>query len=207
MFRHCAVEWVVLNVWNLCGSNFVLSRSFFSQVHASASMTLHGLSVRTWDIAFAIYVTAGVLIDVALLYCSMQGVDNMGLCREVLELRYLAEPVHCINAILDGTGHWQHIKSTVDDWIVEHKLNEWIAVMNEEIGVAPAYECVFAHYKSLCTHRSDLNFIYLTPESRRKWVHRFMVKWQSFRGCIRSHEAESKAAVVTKVRRNSNRNL
>ena len=67
-------------------------------------MKRHGLTLRQWDVAFAIYVTAGALMDVAVLYFSMQGVENITFCREVLELRYLAEPVECINAILEG-GH------------------------------------------------------------------------------------------------------
>ena len=163
-------------------------------------MTLHGMSLRSWDTAFAIYVTAGVLIDVAVLYCLMQGADNAELCREVLELRYLSEPLDTLNAILDGTGPWQRVKGCVDDWLVEHRLHEWIRVMNEIVGVAPSYESVFCHYKTLCTHRSDLDSIYLKPESRRKWVQRFMAKWQSSRGCIHSHEAESQQAVAGKVR-------
>ena len=164
------------------------------------NMTLHGMSLRSWDTGFAIYVTAGVLIDVAVLYCLMQGADNTELCREVLELRYLSEPLDTLNAILDGAGPWQHVKGCVDDWLVEHRLNEWIGVMNEVVGVAPSYESVFSHYRTLCTHRSDLDSIYLKPESRRKRVQRFMAKWESSRGRIHSHEAESQQAVATKVR-------
>ena len=52
-------------------------------------MILHGQSVRSWDVAFAIYVTSGALIDVALVYCSMHGADNLEMCREILEVRVL----------------------------------------------------------------------------------------------------------------------
>ena len=120
-------------------------------------MTLHGLSVHKWDVAFVIYVTAGVLIDVALLYCSMQGVDNLKLCQEVLQLRYLVEPVDCMNAILDGTAHWLLIKSVVKSWLAEYNLNQWVGAMNLKLGVAPSYEFVFNHYMSLCTHRRDFD--------------------------------------------------
>ena len=162
-------------------------------------MALHGLSLHRWDVAFAIYVTTGVKIDLALLYCSMQGADNVTLCREILELRYLAESVDCLNAVVEGKDCWFHVKSDVEAWLAEYSLNEWIGEMNQKLGVAPSCECVFDHYKSLCTHRCDFDSVYVTPESRRKWVNRFMHRWQSFRGCIHSHEADGVAAVLDKV--------
>ena len=162
-------------------------------------MALQGLTVQKWDIAFAIYVTAGVMIDVALLYCTMQGMENLTFCREVLELRYLAEPVQCINSILAGTDHWRHLKCYVDEWLIEHRLMQWITTMNEDSGIAPSFECVFSHYATLCTNPSKLQFRYQNAVDRRKWVKRFMHKWESFRGSIPSHEAENRDDVVTKV--------
>ena len=162
-------------------------------------MILHGLSVRSWDIAFAIYVTSGALIDVALVYCSMHGADNLEICWEILEVRYLSETIECVNAVLDGTDQWQHLKYFVDNWLAEFHLNEWIGRMNELVGVAPCYESVFSQYKTLCFHRSDLDTAYSKSDSRRKWVQRFMEKWDSVRGCVNSHEMDNAATVVTKV--------
>ena len=92
----------------------------FVEVGVPASMALNGLTIQRWSVVFAIHVTAAMLIDVALLCCSTQGVEHIGLCQEVLKLRYLAEPVDCTNAILAGRGHWLLIKSYVDEWLVEH---------------------------------------------------------------------------------------
>ena len=158
------------------------------------------LSLRQWDIAFAIYVTADTLMDVALLYLSMQGIKNMQFCREILEKRYLAEPIECINAIVDGIAYWQSIKYYVDDWLVEYEVSQWIATLNDSIGVAPSYEDVFTHYKSLCSHRCDLDRLYRTMECRRKWVQRFINKWESARGSISTFEADGNTSVQHKVR-------
>ena len=115
-------------------------------------MILHGLSVRSWDIAFAIYVTSGALIDVASVYCSMHGADNMEMCREILEVRYLTESMECVNALLDGTDHWQHLTYVVDNWLAEFQLNECIGRMNELVGLALCCESIFSQYKTLCSH-------------------------------------------------------
>ena len=162
-------------------------------------MIVNGLSIRNWDIAFAIYVTTGLLMDVALVYCSMAGSKNNAFCKEVLEMRYLAESVDCINAILDGCGHWLLIKPIVLDWVNEHKLSQWITMMNASVGVAPSYQCVFERYVSLSMHRDNLKSLYRTPDVRRKWVQRFMKRWKSSRGNVCCHEAENVNAVVTKV--------
>ena len=166
----------------------------------------NGLSLRHWDIAFAIYVVSGLLMDVALVYCSMNGSKDNAFCKDILEMRYLAEPVDCINSIVDGCGHWLLIKPVALSWFSEYKLNQWITMMNESVGVAPSYQSVFERYMDLNADRDNLKTLYRTPEAKRKWVQRFMAKWKSSRGSVCCHEAENATSVVTKVRLSLDKN-
>ena len=49
------------------------------------------LSELKLDIAFGIYVMSNLKMDVALLYCRMNGADDLAMHRRHLENRYLAE--------------------------------------------------------------------------------------------------------------------
>ena len=169
-------------------------------VLVSGHMNWDSLTVRKWNVAFAIYVIAGLIIDAALAYCSKHGADDLHFCREVLQLRYLAESVDNINAILEGGGVWLHIKACANEWIAEYKLDQWLTSVNESIGVAPSFESVFAKYTSLSANHADQDSSHSSLDRRRKWVQRFMAKWQASRGSIHSHEAESVSEVVRKAR-------
>ena len=162
-------------------------------------MKLNGLTVQKWDVAFGIYVATGLLMDVALAYCSMQGAGNASVAREVLELRYLAESVTVLTDVQQGFGHWKLIKDKVDHWLTEFRLHEWVSDLNARLGVAPAYETVFAHYRSLCQHAGHKEVQYESADSRRKWAQRYMTRWQSVRSGITTHEADSAQAVVDKA--------
>ena len=57
----------------------------------SAKMGGHFLTQRAWDIAFGIYVTAELNMELALVYCSMCGAVDIAYSKDVLQRRYLAE--------------------------------------------------------------------------------------------------------------------
>ena len=162
-------------------------------------MSGHGLSRKAWDIAFGIYVQAKAQAKPALYFCLRQGASSLELCREVIERRFLAEDVEVINSIVDMKGIWLQLGTQIQKFLVEYRLNEWIDSMNVNTGLAPSYEDVFDKYKEL---RQEMNMTlvnYAAYKDRKKWVARFMKKWNASRRALCTHEAENEQAVNTKA--------
>ena len=165
-------------------------------------MGLNGLTVLQWDTAFGIYVTSGLNSDMARVYCSMKGVTVVDACKNVFELRYLAEKVEDISELLSGTGRWSALKQRIDLWMVEYNVNAWIVRLNEIAGVAPGYGEVFEKYKKLCSDLGQRCDGYDCPDTQRKWVQRFLSKWSASRGVVRTHESEGAMSAVRKAPEN-----
>jgi hypothetical protein len=117
------------------------------------------LSELKWDVAFGIYVIGGLTVDVALLYCRMNGASDLAVYRQLLEERYLAEDVEEIRKVQDAVGKWEKLRKPINQWLVEYSLNKWIEGVNKTAGVATSFESVFERYRSL---RAEKNM----PEQR-----------------------------------------
>ena len=161
------------------------------------------LSKLKWDIAFGIYVSGGLLGDAALVYCGMNGADDLVACRSLIEERYLSEDVEEIRKVLDAVGKWQRLRKPINQWLVEYALNEWIEKINKTAGVAPSFDSVFEKYRSLRAEKDTPEERYEHYDCRKKWVQRFMDKWSSTRKSIITHEADSSAEITNKVFKNS----
>lgn len=165
---------------------------------------LHGLTMKKWDIAFSIYVSLDLNLKVALNYCLMNGADNAGTCKEVLECRYLAESVSTLNDIQDAGHDWRGTRARMQEWLVEYSLNKWIQRMNDKAGVAPAHASVWDKYAALRAKR------HLPPQgcnsdrSRFQWVSRFMSRWSCVRRSLITHETSCSSEVVSQVFRCEN---
>jgi hypothetical protein len=162
------------------------------------------LSELKLDIAFGIYVMSNLKMDVALLYCRMNGADDLAMHRRHLENRYLAEDVEEIVNVEGALGKWRKIRSTVNQWLVEYNLNEWINKINHTAGVAPSFDSVFEKYRCLRQETNMPEDRYDRYDCRKKWVQRYMQKWSASRKSIVTHEANSTAEVVKKVRTRKN---
>ena len=97
-------------------------------------------------------------------------------------------------------GKWRKIRSMVNQWLVEFYLNEWINKINHTAGVAPSFDSVFEKYRCLRQETNMPEDRYDRYDSRKKWVQRYMQKWSASRKSIVTHEANSTAEVVKKVR-------
>ena len=158
-----------------------------------------GLSLQRWDVAFAIYVLTNGKSDIAVAYLAHEGLTKDINSREILERRYLEETVEKINAVHSDQEYWIKVRFNAQEWTASYNLHAWVESMNAQLGVAPSYETVFEQYQRYCHHRSDLKFLYRTPENRRKWVRRFMEKWGAARRSIRTQEAEDNRSLRNKV--------
>ena len=117
----------------------------------------------------------------------MQGPVDQHYCKEVLEQRYLLEPVEEINSILDEAHNWRDLRSDINKWLAERTLYEWVQSINETAAVAPSYDMVYeefsrirANYKLSCDGGAAYG-------SRKKWVSRWMARWKLTRAALVSH--------------------
>ena len=162
-------------------------------------MSGHGLSQKSWHIAFGIYVQANAKAKPILAYCSKQGATNLALCQAVLKRRSLAESVEWINSFADMKGLWLQPGAQIQKHLVECRLYDWIDSMNVDTGVAPSYQDVFDKYKEL---RQDMKIPpvnYAVYRDRKKWVSRCMPKWDATRRALCTHETENAGVVNTKA--------
>ena len=162
-------------------------------------MPVHFLHERQWHIAFGIYVLSDLNVEDAVTYCRMQGPVDQRYCKEVLEQRYLIEPVEEINSIFDESHNWRDLRTDINRWLAEHALYEWVRCINETAAVAPSYDMVYeefnrirADYKLSCDGGAAYG-------SRKKWVSRWMARWKLTRTAVVSHEGSSSLEIVQKV--------
>ena len=162
-------------------------------------VALHGLSMKKWDIAFSIYVSVDLKMKPALDYCLMNGADNAGTCKEVLERRYLAESISTIHDIQDANHDWQGTRATRQEWLVEYSLHKWIETMNTKAGVAPSYASVWDKCAALRAQKDLPRKGYISGKAQQKWVQRFMTKWACTRRSLVTHEIGCSSEVVSQV--------
>ena len=88
-------------------------------------------------------------VDVALLYCRMNGAEDLAVYRQLLEERYLTEDVEEIGKVQDAVSKWRKLRKPINQWLVEYFLNKRIEGVNNTAGVAPSFNSVFEKYRSL----------------------------------------------------------
>ena len=119
-------------------------------------MAGHFLTQRAWDIAFGIYVTAELKMELALVYCSMCGAVDMAYSKDVLERRYLAEDLEELHLIAQPLYNWKSLRDPITTWLVQYSVHQWIARINETTGAAPSFDSVFEEYARLRLERGYL---------------------------------------------------
>ena len=107
------------------------------------------LSELKLDVAFGIYVIGALTVDVALLYCRMNGASDLAVYRQRLEERYLEEDVEEIRKVHDAVGKWRKLRKPIKQWLVEYSLHKWTDGVNNTAGVAHTFESVLERYRIL----------------------------------------------------------